>query len=190
MFAKFPLSFEFYGEDIKNGKTDNVPDLTQNVESAILAEELKMSCTNVMLQCLDTESRCIFILGTMFKMDSRIAGEILGITPDAYRQRLSRIRGKMAAFLKEYCGAYGSGTCRCANRVNYAIQNHRINPAHLDFAAAKPTEIMVEVKRAMEDIDGLSQEFSFCKTYQSPASLKEFIRKFLDGPSFSVVQNA
>ena len=39
-----------------------VPDLTQNVERAILAEELKLSCTNVMLQCLDTESRCIFIL--------------------------------------------------------------------------------------------------------------------------------
>ncbi len=36
-----------------------------------------MSCTNVMLQCLDTESRCIFILGTMFKVDSRIAGDIL-----------------------------------------------------------------------------------------------------------------
>ena len=36
------------------------------VEKNILAEELKMSCTNVMLQCLDMESRCIFILGTMF----------------------------------------------------------------------------------------------------------------------------
>lgn len=190
MFAKFPLSFEFYGEDIKNGKIDDVPDLTQNVEKSILAEELKMSCTNVMLQCLDTESRCIFILGTMFKVDSRIAGDILGITPEAYRQRLSRIRGKMADFLKEYCGEYGNGTCHCADRVNYAIQNHRISPARLDFTSALPAETMVEVKEAMEDIDGLSQEFSFCKTYQSPASLKEFIMKFLDGDAFSVVRNA
>lgn len=190
MFAKFPLSFEFYGDDIKNGKIDDVPDLTQNVEKSILAEELKMSCTNVMLQCLDAESRCIFILGTMFKVDSRIAGDILGITPEAYRQRLSRIRGKMAEFLKEYCGEYGKGTCRCADRVNYAIQNHRINPAHLDFSTAIPMETMVEVKEAMEDIDDLSQEFSFCKTYQSPAGLKEFIQKFLDGASFSVVSNA
>ena len=65
MFAKFPLSFEFYGNDIKNGKIDDVPDLMQNVEQSILAEELKLSCANVMLQCLDAESRCIFILGTM-----------------------------------------------------------------------------------------------------------------------------
>lgn len=190
MFAKFPLSFEFYGEDIKNGKIDDVPDLTQNVEKSILAEELKMSCTNVMLQCLDTESRCIFILGTMFRVDSRIAGDILGITPEAYRQRLSRVRRKMADFLKEYCGEYGNGTCHCADRVNYAIQNHRISPGRLDFTAAIPTETMVEVKEAMEDIDGLSQEFSYCKTYQSPESLKEFIRKFLDGNSFSVIRNA
>ena len=47
-----------------------------------------------------------------------------------------------------------------------------------------------EVKQAMENIDDLSQEFAFCKTYQSPASLKEFIQKFLDGTSFSVVTNA
>ncbi len=40
-----------------------------------MAEELKLSCTNVMLQCLDAESRCIFILGTMFRINSRTAGE-------------------------------------------------------------------------------------------------------------------
>lgn len=190
MFANFPLSFEFYGDDIKNGKISDVPDLTQNVEKSILAEELKLSCTNVMLQCLDMESRCIFILGTMFRVDSRIAGDILGITPEAYRQRLSRIRGKMADFLKEYCGEYGNGKCRCADRINYAIQNHRIHPAQLDFTSAVPKDIIIEVKTAMENIDDISQEFAFCKTYASPASLKEFIQKFLAGTSCSIVTNA
>lgn len=52
MFAKYPLSFAFYGDDIVNGKIDDVPDLTQDVEKSILAEELKMSCTNVLLQPL------------------------------------------------------------------------------------------------------------------------------------------
>ena len=87
MFAHYPLDFEYYGDDIENGKIQDVPDLTQNVEKDILAEELKMSCTNVMLQCLDTESRCIFILGTMFKIDSRLAGDLLQMTPEAYRKR-------------------------------------------------------------------------------------------------------
>ena len=189
MFAKFPLSFEFYGDDIKNAKINDVPDLTQNVEQSILAEELKLSCTNVMLQCLDAESRCIFILGTMFKLDSRIAGDILGITPEAYRQRLSRVRKKVADFLKEYCGEYGNGTCHCADRVNYAIQNRRINPTQMDFTTAVPKK-MTDFKEAMEEIDGISHEFSFCKTYQSPGNLKKFIEDFLNGPSFSVVGNA
>ena len=136
MFARYPLSFEYYGDDIENGKVQDVPDLTQNVEKDVLAEELKMSCTNVMLQCLDMESRCIFILGTMFKIDSRIAGDILEMTPEAFRQRLSRIRRKMADFLGQYCGEYGSGRCKCKDRVNYAIQSHRINPLQLDYTAA------------------------------------------------------
>ena len=190
MFAQFPLSFEFYGDDIRNAKTEDIPDLTQNVEQAILAEELKLSCTNVMLQCLDTENRCIFILGTMFKVDSRIAGDILGITPEAYRQRLSRVRKKMADFLTEYCGEYGKGKCHCADRVNYAIQSHRIHPTQLYFQTAVSSEVMLDVKGAMEEIDGLSQEFSFCKTYQSPENLKQFIEYFINGTSFSIVKNS
>ena len=153
---------------------------------------LKMSCTNVMLQCLDTESRCIFILGTMFKIDSRIAGDLLQMTPEAYRQRLSRIRKKMADFLGQYCGEYGSGKCQCADRINYAIQNHRINPLQLDYAKAPqiPIQTMMDMKNAMEDIDDLSQDFSFCKPYQSPERTKHFIQEFLASAQLSIIQNS
>ena len=47
-----------------------------------------------------------------------------------------------------------------------------------------------DVKEAMEEIDDLSQEFSFCRTYQSPENLKQFIKEFLNGASFSVVGNS
>ena len=192
MFARYPLSFEYYGDDIENGKIQDVPDLTQNVEKDVLAEELKMSCTNVMLQCLDMESRCIFILGTMFKIDSRIAGDILEMTPEAFRQRLSRIRRKMADFLGQYCGEYGGGRCKCKDRVNYAIQSHRINPLQLDYTAATEISIqtMLDVKNAMEDIDDLSQDFSFCKPYQSPERTKHLIQEFLDSTQLSVIQKS
>ena len=192
MFAHYPLSFEYYGNDIENANIQDVPDLTQNVEKDILAEELKMSCTNVMLQCLDMESRCIFILGTMFKIDSRIAGDILEMTPEAYRQRLSRIRKKMADFLEEYCGEYGSGRCKCKERVNYAIQSHRVNPLQLNYMTATeiPAQTMIDVKNAMEDIDDLSQDFSFCKPYQSPERTRRLIQEFLDSTQFSIIQKS
>ena len=151
-----------------------------------------MSCTNVMLQCLDVESRCIFILGTMFKIDSRIAGDILGMSPETYRKRLSRIRKKMAGFLGQYCGEYGRGKCKCRERINYAIQNHRINPLQLDFMTTTeiPVQTMIDVKNAMEDIDDLSQDFSFCKPYQSPERTKHLIQEFLDSVQLSIIQNS
>ena len=187
-FAKYPLTFDYYGDDILHANLEDVPDLTQDVEKAVLAEELKLSCTNVMLQCLDTESRCIFILGTMFHVDSRIAGDILGLTPEAYRKRLSRVRKKMADFLREYCGEYGGGTCHCESRVNYAIQNHRIHPSSLDFYNAVPKQVSLEVTAAMEEIDDISQEFSFCRIYESPEKLRQFVEDFLNGAPFSVVE--
>ncbi len=192
MFAHCPLSFEYYGDDIEKGKIQDVPDLTQNVDKNLLAEELKMSCTNVMLQCLDVESRCIFILGTMFQLDSRMAGDILGMTPEAYRQRLSRVRRKMADFLGQYCGEYGDGRCRCKDRVNYAIQNHRINPLQTDYMTASeiPMETMMDVKHAMEDIDDLSQDFSFCKPYRSPERTRHLIQEFLDSTQLSIIQKS
>lgn len=192
LFAKVPLSFEYYGSDIETADIQNVPDLSQDVEKSVLAEELKLSCTNVMLQCLDVESRCVFILETMFRLDSRVAGEILGMTAEAYRQKLSRSRKKMADFLGRYCGEYGGGTCRCKNRVNYAIQNRRLNPTQQDFASAEeiPVQTMLDVKTAMEDIDDLSQDFSFCKAYRSPARMKQLAEELLNSAPFSVVRNA
>lgn len=82
MFAQRPLSFEYYGEDINAGFIPNTEDLTGGVDEGILSEELKLSCTNVMLQCLNPESRCIYVLGIMFKVDSKVCGEILGMTSD------------------------------------------------------------------------------------------------------------
>ena len=192
MFAHHPLSFEYYGDDIVNGNSQDLPDLTQNVEKEILAEELKMSCTNVMLQCLDPESRCIFILGTMFSLDSRMAGEILQLTPEAYRKRLSRIRKKMADFLSEYCGEYGNGKCKCKDRVDYAIQSHRLNPQQLNYTTAEeiPLQSIIKVKKAMEEIDNLSQDFSFCKPYQSPEHTKQLIQNFLNSTQLSIIQKS
>ncbi|MCI8505104.1 MAG: RNA polymerase subunit sigma-24, partial [Lachnospiraceae bacterium] len=133
-----------------------------------------------------------FILGTMFKIDSRIAGDILEMTPEAYRKRLSRIRQKMADFLGQYCGEYGGGRCKCKDRVNYAIQNHRINPLQLDYTAANeiPVQTILDVKHAMEDIDDLSQYFSFCKPYQSPERTKHLIQEFLDSTLLSIVKKS
>lgn len=186
-----PLSFEFYAQDIEHPQAHDIPDLSQDIEKALLADELKMSCTNVLLQCLDTESRCIFILGTMFKLDSRIAGEILEMTPAAYRQKLSRTRKKVSQFLKEYCGAYGHGNCCCESRIDYAILTQRLNPQNLEYTTALANnQTLLDVKNAMEEVDDLATDFRFLKIYQSPEKTKDFIQKLLKSDSLSTIQNS
>ena len=83
------LTFELMQKDLDQSlptKESAFSDLEENE----LAEELKLSCTNIMLQCLKPEDRCIFILGTMFKMNSQLASGLLQITPETYRKKLEK----------------------------------------------------------------------------------------------------
>ena len=190
MFAQRPLSFEFYGEDINAGFIPNTDDLLQGVESGILAQELKASCTNVMLQCLDPESRCIYVLGLMFQADSRICGEIFGISPQAYRQRLSRIRKKVAAFLGEYCGLSQTGKCCCEKRVGYAIATHRLDPQNLVYSQLEPIPptLTQGFTEAMEEMDQLSGIFAQLPQYRSPLPAKVFLEKLLASGSMEIIR--
>lgn len=191
MFARQPLSFEYYGEDIVSGKEKDIPDLTMGVDRNLLEQELKLSCTNVMLQCLDADSRCIYILGTMFRVDSRLAAEILDLSPEAYRQRLSRIRKKMAGFLEEYCGLSGKGVCSCGKRVSYAIASHRVNPEKPEYTSLKEnTEFLLECKTAMEEIDDLSMVFSSLPAYRTTKAAREYLDEFLKSDCYSTISNA
>ncbi|WP_394926868.1 RNA polymerase sigma factor [uncultured Robinsoniella sp.] len=192
MFATRPLSFEFYGNDIRNGAADDIPDPEQRIDQPLLEQELKLSCTNVMLQCLDQESRCIFILGTMFKADSKIAGEILNITPEAYRQRLTRIRKKMAAFLDEYCELGKEGFCRCQKRIPYAIQTHRLNPQNMEYTSLQvlPERLLISCKNAMEQIDDLSLAFSGMHHYRTPENARLFFTRLLNTNCYKIIEKA
>ena len=189
MFAARPLSFEDYGEDIASGREKDVPDMSGGVDRSLLEQELKLSCTNVMLQCLDPESRCIYILGTMFRLNSRIAADILEMTPEAYRQKLSRVRKKMAAFLGEYCGLSGTGTCSCQRRVNYAIASRRIDPVNLGFQSLTACGYgdVAGFTDAMEELDEQSRIFSEFPAYRSTENLAEWMRNLMASPSFAAV---
>lgn len=189
MFAERPLSFEFYASDIVNGSAADIPAASEDVDQALLERELKLSCSNVMLQCLEPENRIVFILGTMFQADSRVAGEILGMSPEAYRQKLSRARKRMADFLSEYCGLSGSGCCSCKRRIPYAIATHRLDPARLEYGALKERQgLLDDCTDAMEEIDHLSLIFNSMPLYRATEKAKMFLRDFLKSDCCSLVR--
>jgi RNA polymerase sigma factor (sigma-70 family) len=191
MFAQRPLSFEFYGKDIEAGFIDNSSVDLKGVDEDMLTEELKMSCTNVMLQCLDPESRSIYILGTMFHIDSCTGGEILGISPDNYRQKLSRIRRKMGDFLSSYCGLSKTGRCDCKKRIGYAVQQKRLNPSRLEYSSLEQLNsgMLLECKDMMEQMDQLSGIFQSLPKYKPAKSAEAFLRNLLESTNMQSIQN-
>lgn len=190
MFAAHPLDFEFYGNDIKYAVLDETDRLVEQLDREALSEELKMSCTNVMLQCLDPESRCIFILGTMFKVDSRLAGEILEMSPENYRQKLSRIRKKVGAFLEEYCGLSGHGMCSCKKRVGYAVSQNRLNPKRLEYSTLQrlDNQTLTACRQEMEKLDELSLVFEELPGYASPDVSRRMLHTLLQSPQMKNIQ--
>lgn len=188
--AKRPLSFSVFGADLAAGGTGEALQEFSGVEQELLAEELKLSCTNVMLQCLPPESRCIFILGTMFQVDSRIAGEILGLSPEAYRQRLHRIKKKMGDFLAEYCQHSGTGRCSCKKRLGYAVKQKRLNPATLEYTRMQKTE-RAQLTACMEEMETLDRQaalFSALPAYRAPDRARFFIEKLLRSPGIRMLK--
>lgn len=187
-FAHAPFSFEGYGADIADVRAHDVPDLSEGVDRNLLARELKLSCTNVMLQCLDADSRCAYVLGTLFKVPSVTASEALGITPEAYRQRLSRARKTVAEFLSAYCQHGGSDACSCSRRINFAIATHRLAPRNLKYVKLSEAERTEDTfVDAMDELDSYSCLFDKAPAYHPTARTRELLDACMQTASFATV---
>ncbi|SNY88736.1 RNA polymerase sigma factor, sigma-70 family [Nocardia amikacinitolerans] len=104
-------------------------------QAALLSSEVRLSCSQGMLQCLTREERVAFVLGHVFELSSTDAAWILDITPAAYRKRLERAKKRLGAFLGSSCGiADPRAACRCSRRVEHAVRLGRIDTAAPQFA--------------------------------------------------------
>lgn len=82
------------------------------------AREVALNCTQTMLMALDREDRLVYVLDTVFDLPSALAAEVVGVSPAAYRQRLSRSRARLAAFTRQQCGLVNEAApCRCERQL-------------------------------------------------------------------------
>lgn len=126
-------SFEAFAQDLATGLDE--PYDAGAVDAELLAEEVKVGCTQGMLLCLDRAHRVAYILGEVFGLSSEEAASILEIEPAAYRKRLSRARTRVQGFMRGHCGLLDeANACRCSRRVGTAIRQGRVDPDNLLFA--------------------------------------------------------
>ncbi|MEV2224275.1 RNA polymerase sigma factor [Nocardia vinacea] len=104
-------------------------------EAELLSHEVRLNCTQAMLQCLARDERVAFVLGDVFELGSAEAAWILGITAPAFRKRLERAKKRIGTFLNATCGvAEPEAFCRCSRRVDKAVALGRVDPKRPVFA--------------------------------------------------------
>lgn len=118
------LTFDVFALDLENGLID---DNIVSAEDHLLLNELRITCTMAMLLCLDKHHRMAYILGEILEFDQAEAIEVLDISKNSYRKRLSRARKEVIAFTSKSCGlASKNAQCRCSKRLPQALNLGRI----------------------------------------------------------------
>lgn len=157
------ITFEQYGRNL-----DNTPDAELEIvdpaavpaDERILTAETRIGCTSGMLLCLDREQRLIFILGGIFAVSDATGAELLDLTRDNFRKKLSRARADLQNFMQEKCGLVNPrNPCRCAKKTRGFINAGHIDPNNLRFAHARVTHVRDVATRVSDEIAGLDRAY-------------------------------
>jgi RNA polymerase sigma factor (sigma-70 family) len=112
------------------------------------ARQVALACTQSMLMALDWEQRLAYVIDTVFGLDSREAAAVVGISPEAYRQRLSRARSRLESFMGRSCGlAHPQAPCRCERQLPAVRHLARANGVDRGAVVAVHKPEMEEAER-------------------------------------------
>lgn len=126
------LDLDAFGEGLAEGlATEGY----RGADADLLSAEVRLQCSQAMLQCLTRAERVTFVLAEVFELGSAEAGWILGITPEAFRKRLQRTKRRLGTFLTSTCGRTDDKAwCRCSRRTDAAVRAGRVDPHHPELA--------------------------------------------------------
>lgn len=126
-------SFEAHAMGLENTPDTDMTEAEKKANEALI-KEMNYSCMSGMLLCLNRDQRLVYIIGEMFDADQNIGSEILNISKDNYRKRLSRARKDMFNYMNNKCGLVDkSNPCRCHKKVQFALDNKFIDAKNLLF---------------------------------------------------------
>jgi RNA polymerase sigma factor (sigma-70 family) len=150
--------FETVGNVIESLPDNDFSDAEQ-MQYADATVDVRISCTAGMLLCLDREQRITFVLGAIFNIDHKLGAEILDISPDNFRQRLSRARKDLHSFMQNKCGLINKeNPCRCPKKTKAFIDNGWTFPDNLQFNSRLITNIYKSVPKKNEQLLDIVEE--------------------------------
>jgi RNA polymerase sigma factor (sigma-70 family) len=155
-------TFNAYGDGLNRAPDEDLPDPNSvPADLVMLVDEARIGCTSGMLLCLDREQRLTYILGEIFGVTDSIGAELLQISRDNFRQKLSRARRDLHNFMQNQCGLINeSNPCRCAKKTQAFIRAGYIDPANLLFAKERVMHVREVAGKTHEDIDSLDTAYA------------------------------
>jgi RNA polymerase sigma factor (sigma-70 family) len=169
-----------FAADLARERGDPVPLTPQD---KLEARQLALACTQSMLMALDREQRLAYVVDVVVGLDSATAADVLGISPEAYRQRLSRARARLDAFVGRTCGlAQPQAACRCERQL--PALRHVARPGGPDpgAVAARAGAEQAEAERQLAALGRVSDAASLLRAhpaYRAPQALRGAIRAVL-----------
>jgi len=149
------LSFEVLGERMDDLPNVEMSDTEQDQQRDVI-EETKQQCLAGMLLCLTRSQRLVFVIGEIFKADHQLAATFLNITPDNFRQQLSRARNDLYQFMQRKCGLVNTANpCRCHKKTRSFIEQGWVDPQSLTFKGsyiAQAFENSADRQQQLEDL--------------------------------------
>lgn len=175
---EFNHDFQSYSAFIDTGQSNEVTTVTNQGEQLLMEEEVKVSCTQGLLLCLDASHRMAYILGDILEFNSKEGGKILAITPETFRQQLSRARRKIRNFLQQKCGLTNPGNpCRCLKKIDFLTNQELISIDGLRFATLK--ERSIDLMQTIDDLEAETAIYRSNPDFEAPKTITESIQKLL-----------
>ena len=175
---EFAVPFSEYASLIDSGQSNVVTYSSNAGELRLLEEEVKVSCTQGLLLCLNPIDRIVYILSEILEFNSKEGAIILEISPENFRKKLSRSRLKIRNFLNQKCGLVNeSNPCKCKKKIDFLIDESIIEPKQLRFANLNQRSIDL-----MQKIDTAEKSLAIYRSvpqYETPSIVFENIKSIL-----------
>jgi RNA polymerase sigma factor (sigma-70 family) len=144
---------------------DGTPDLdlpdpnSVPVDLPLIVEETSATCMTAMLMCLDRRQRMAFILGEIFGVSSELGGEVMEISPDNFRQILSRARHDLYQFMHAKCGLVNrANPCRCAKKARGFMAAGYVDASRRQFTANRLAQINEITSNRLAELQDLDRQ--------------------------------
>lgn len=153
------------------------------VDLPLLVDEARVGCMIAMLLCLDRRQRLAFILGEICGATSTVGAEVMEVSPENFRQLLSRARHDLYQFMNEKCGLVNlANPCRCAKKTRAFMEAGYIDPQKLQFAAHRVARVHDVAPHRLDELRALDRQHAalfrdhgFLESKDFAAELRELI---------------